>query len=150
MVTASAAGLLTQLGSAPYAVTKHAAVAFAEWLSITYGDRGIGVSCLCPQAVTTNLGTTSMREVGAFMPPSPATDSVPSAASAGSVSRQASVDGVLSPEQVAASVLAALADNRFLILPHPEVAMYERRRAEDRDRWLTGMRRLHSRLAGRG
>ena len=150
MVTASAAGLLTQLGSAPYAVTKHAAVAFAEWLSITYGDRGIGVSCLCPQAVTTNLGATSMREVGALMPPSPDTDSVPSAARAGSVSRQASVDGVLSPEQVAASVLAALADNRFLILPHPEVAMYERRRAEDRDRWLTGMRRLHSRLAGRG
>ena len=64
MVTASAAGLLTQLGSAPYAVTKHAAVALAEWLSITYGDQGIGVSCLCPQAVTTNLGATSLREVG--------------------------------------------------------------------------------------
>ncbi len=150
MVTASAAGLLTQLGSAPYAVTKHAAVAFAEWLSITYGDRGIGVSCLCPQAVTTNLGATSMREVGALMPPTPDTDSVPSAASAGSVSRQASVDGVLSPEQVASSVLAAVADDRFLILPHPEVAIYERRRAEDRDRWLNGMRRLHSRVAGRG
>lgn len=150
MVTASAAGLLTQLGSAPYAVTKHAAVAFAEWLSITYGDRGIGVSCLCPQAVTTNLGATSMREVGALMPPTPDTDSVPSAARAGSVSRQASVDGVLSPEQVASSVLAAVADDRFLILPHPEVAIYERRRAEDRDRWLNGMRRLHSRVAGRG
>ena len=149
MVTASAAGLLTQLGSAPYAVTKHAAVAFAEWLSITYGDRGIGVSCLCPQAVTTNLGATSMREVAGLVPPAQDTGAVPSGAR-GSVSRQASVDGVLSPDQVAASVLAAVADNRFLILPHPEVATYERRRAEDRDRWLNGMRRLHSRLAGRG
>ena len=150
MVTASAAGLLTQLGSAPYAVTKHAAVAFAEWLSITYGDRGIGVSCLCPQAVTTNLGATSMREVGGLVPPPQDSGAVPSAAGAGSVSRQASVDGVLSPDQVAASVLAAVADGRFLILPHPEVATYERRRAEDRDRWLNGMRRLHARLAGRG
>jgi NAD(P)-dependent dehydrogenase (short-subunit alcohol dehydrogenase family) len=150
MITASAAGLLTQLGSAPYAVTKHAAVAFAEWVSITYGDRGIGVSCLCPQAVTTNLGVTSMREVGALMAPPPDTDAVPSAAREGSVSRQASVDGVLSPDQVADSVLAAVADGRFLILPHLEVATYERRRAEDRDRWLNGMRRLHSRLAGRG
>jgi len=150
MVTASAAGLLTQLGSAPYAVTKHAAVAFAEWLSITYGDRGIGVSCLCPQAVTTNLGATSMREVGALVPPPQDTGAVPSAAGAGSVSRQASVDGVLSPDQVASCVLAAVADGRFLILPHPEVATYERRRAEDRDRWLNGMRRLHVRLAGRG
>ncbi|MDR2987028.1 MAG: SDR family oxidoreductase [Nocardiopsaceae bacterium] len=150
VITASAAGLLTQLGSAPYAVTKHAAVAFAEWLSITYGDQGIGVSCLCPQAVTTNLGATSMREVGQLAPPPPETGAVPSAAGAGSVSRQASVDGVLSPEEVAANVLATIADARFLILPHPEVATYERRRAEDRDRWLSGMRRLHGRLVGRG
>ena len=149
MVTASAAGLLTQLGSVPYAVTKHAAVAFAEWLSITYGDRGIGVSCLCPQAVTTNLGATSMREVGDLVAPPPETGAVPSAAGGGSVSRQASVDGVLSPDEVAASVLAAVSDDRFLILPHPEVATYERRRAEDRDRWLNGMRRLNARLAGR-
>jgi NAD(P)-dependent dehydrogenase (short-subunit alcohol dehydrogenase family) len=149
MVTASAAGLLTQLGSAPYAVTKHAAVAFAEWLSITYGDRGIGVSCLCPQAVTTNLGATSMREVGGLVAPPPETGAVPSAAGRGSVSRQASVDGVLSPDEVAATVLAAVSDDRFLILPHPEVATYERRRAEDRDRWLNGMRRLNARLAGR-
>jgi NAD(P)-dependent dehydrogenase (short-subunit alcohol dehydrogenase family) len=149
VITASAAGLLTQLGSAPYAVTKHAAVALAEWLSITYGDQGIGVSCLCPQAVTTNLGATSMREVGGLAPSPPETGAVPSAAGAGSVSRQASVDGVLSPEDVAASVLAAISDARFLILPHPEVATYERRRAEDRDRWLNGMRRLHGRLAGR-
>jgi len=150
VVTASAAGLLTQLGSAPYAVTKHAAVAFAEWLSITYGDRGIGVSCLCPQAVSTNLGATSMREVGGLLPPTADSGSVPSAVGSGSVSRQAAVDGVLTPDQVAASVLAAVAEERFLILPHPEVATYERRRAEDRDRWLNGMRRMHSRLCGRG
>src|SRR5262245_42124620 len=150
VVTASAAGLLTQLGSAPYAVTKHAAVAFAEWLAISYGDRGIGVSCLCPQAVSTNLGATSMREVGGLVPPTPDGGAVPAAAGNGSVSLQASVDGVLTPDQVAASVLAAVAEERFLILPHPEVATYERRRAEDRDRWLNGMRRLHGRLSGRG
>jgi len=150
VVTASAAGLLTQLGSAPYAVTKHAAVAFAEWLSITYGDRGIGVSCLCPQAVSTNLAATSMREVGGLLPRTADSGSVPSAVGSSSASRQASVDGVLTPDQVAASVLAAVAEERFLILPHPEVANYERRRAEDRDRWLNGMRRMHSRLSGRG
>jgi NAD(P)-dependent dehydrogenase (short-subunit alcohol dehydrogenase family) len=150
VVTASAAGLLTQLGSAPYAVTKHAAVALAEWLSITYGDSGIAVSCLCPQAVSTNLGATSLREVGGLVPPAPDTGAVPSSAGNGSVSRQASVDGVLTPGQVAASVLAGVADERFLILPHPEVATYELRRATDRDRWLSGMRRMHSRLTGRG
>jgi NAD(P)-dependent dehydrogenase (short-subunit alcohol dehydrogenase family) len=150
VVTASAAGLLTQLGSAPYAVTKHAAVALAEWLSITYGDRGIGVSCLCPQAVSTNLGATSLREVGGLAPPAPDTGTVPSPAGNGSVSRQASVDGVLTAGQVAASVLAGVADERFLILPHQEVATYELRRATDRDRWLSGMRRMHGRLTGRG
>ena len=149
VITASAAGLLTQLGSAPYAVTKHAAVALAEWLSITYGARGITVSCLCPQAVTTNLGATSQREVGALALPPPGDGAVPST-DAGSVSRQAAVDGVLTPDQVAASVVDGLADERFLILPHPEVATYERRRAQDRDRWLGGMRRLHARLAGKG
>ena len=149
VITASAAGLLTQLGSAPYAVTKHAAVALAEWLSISYGDCGIGVSCLCPQAVTTNLGATSLREVAAFVPAPADTGAIPAAAGSGSVSLQASVDGVLTPDQVAASVLAGVADERFLILPHPQVATYERRRAEDRDRWLGGMRRLHGRLAGR-
>ena len=137
MFTASAAGLLTQLGSAPYAVTKHALVALAEWLSISYGDRGIGVSCLCPQAVTTNFGETSRRQVPAAG--GPAIDAGPS--------RQAAVDGVLTPEKVAASVLEGIASGQFLILPHPEVADYERRRAGDRDRWLRGMRRLQGRLA---
>jgi NAD(P)-dependent dehydrogenase (short-subunit alcohol dehydrogenase family) len=149
VITASAAGLLTQLGSAPYAVTKHAAVALAEWLAISYGDRGIKVSCLCPQAVTTNLGATSRREVGELALPPPADGAVPST-DAGSVSRQAAVDGVLTADQVAASVIDGLAAERFLILPHPEVAAYELRRAQDRDRWLGGMRRLHARLAGKG
>jgi len=149
VITASAAGLLTQLGSAPYAVTKHAAVALAEWLAITHGDQGIGVSCLCPQAVTTNLGATSLREVGVLAPPGARDGAVPSQ-DAGSVSRQAAVDGVLTPDQVAASVIEGLADERFLILPHPEVATYERRRATDRDRWLGGMRRLRAHLAGKG
>ena len=149
VITASAAGLLTQLGSAPYAVTKHAAVALAEWLAITHGDQGIGVSCLCPQAVTTNLGATSLREVGGLPPPAARDGAVPSQ-DAGSVSRQAAVDGVLTPDQVAASVIEGLAQESFLILPHPEVAIYERRRAEDRDRWLGGMRRLRARLAGKG
>jgi NAD(P)-dependent dehydrogenase (short-subunit alcohol dehydrogenase family) len=149
VITASAAGLLTQLGSAPYAVTKHAAVALAEWLAITYGDSGIKVSCLCPQAVTTNLGATSLREVGALALPPPGDGAVPSS-DAGSVSRQAAVDGVLTADQVAASVVDGLAAERFLILPHPDVATYEVRRAQDRDRWLGGMRRLHARLAGKG
>jgi NAD(P)-dependent dehydrogenase (short-subunit alcohol dehydrogenase family) len=136
--TASAAGLLTQLGSAPYSVTKHALVALAEWLSITHGDAGLKVSALCPQAVATNLGATSRAQVpaGAVRPP-------------GSTS-SAAVDGVLSPEQVADVVLAGVADERFLILPHPEVATYEQRRAQDRERWLSGMRRLQARLSKGG
>jgi NAD(P)-dependent dehydrogenase (short-subunit alcohol dehydrogenase family) len=155
VITASAAGLLTQLGSAPYAVTKHAAVALAEWLAITYGDQGILVSCLCPQAVTTNLGATSLRELAEIGihedsgGSAPRPGAVPSR-DAGSVSRQASVDGVLTADQVAVSVIDGMAAERFLILPHPEVATYERRRAEDRDRWLGGMRRLQARLAGEG
>jgi NAD(P)-dependent dehydrogenase (short-subunit alcohol dehydrogenase family) len=138
VITASAAGLLTELGSAPYSVTKHAAVALGEWLSITHGDQGLRVSCLCPQAVQTNLIATSHRQVSA-MPPERTGLGTP----------QASVDGVLTPDDVAGCVLDAVADERFLILPHPEVAMYEQRRAGDRDRWLRGMRRLQARLSGR-
>jgi NAD(P)-dependent dehydrogenase (short-subunit alcohol dehydrogenase family) len=137
VITASAAGLLTELGSASYSVTKHAAVGLAEWLSITYGDRGLRVSCLCPQAVRTNLIATSHREVSE-MPPERTGLGTP----------QASVDGVLTPEDVAACVIEGITDERFLILPHPDVATYEQRRAGDRDRWLRGMRRLHARLAG--
>ncbi len=138
LITASAAGLLTQLGSAPYAVTKHAAVALAEWLSITYGDQGIRVSCLCPQAFTSNLLSTSVRELGGA-PPIDGTRGG---------SAQAAVDGVLTAEQVAESAIDAIGTEQFLILPHPEVATYERRRADDRERWLRGMRRMQARLAG--
>lgn len=129
--TASAAGLLTQIGSAPYAVTKHAAVAFAEWLSVTYGDRGIGVSCLCPMGVDTrmlhgSIGVGGVTEVAA---------------------RAVTTAGdVLTPEAVAGVVVEALADGRFLVLPHPEVATFAQRRAQDPDRWLAGMRRLQAQL----
>lgn len=132
--TASAAGLLSQPGDAPYSVTKHAAVALAEWLAITYGDRGIGVSCLCPMAVDTPLlgGTDEAGDAGAAV-----------AAGAGA----AAVRGILSPERVAEVTVEGLRDERFLILPHPEVATFEQRRAADRDRWLAGMRRLSAALA---
>ena len=132
--TASAAGLLTQLGAAPYSVTKHAVVALAEWMSITYADAGIKVSCLCPQAVRTDLVVNS--GLGARRP----TSAAPS---------QAAHDGVLEPDDVADIVVAGLGDERFLILPHPEVETYERRRADDRERWLRGMRRVQSQMGGR-
>lgn len=121
--TASAAGLLTQIGAAPYAVTKHAAVSFAEWLAVTYGDAGIKVSCLCPQGVRTKmlLGEDGTREH--FL-----------------------LAGALEPEEVAAAVIAGLAAEQFLILPHAEVAEYFHRKADDYDRWLRGMRRLQARV----
>jgi NAD(P)-dependent dehydrogenase (short-subunit alcohol dehydrogenase family) len=140
VITASAAGLLTQLGSAPYAVTKHAAVALAEWLSITYGERGLSVSALCPQAVTSNLMATSRRELGE--------NALPADIGTTGGSAQAAVDGVLEPDAVAQIVLAGVRAGEFLILPHPDVATYERRRADDRERWLRGMRRLQDRLGG--
>ena len=114
--TASAAGLLASMGSAPYGVTKHAAVALAEHLAIQYGDRGICVSVLCPQAVDTNM----LRMAGAGA---------------------ASVDGVLHTDAVAQTVIEAMDEERFLILTHPEVKEYMARKL-DRDRWLRGMRRL--------
>jgi NAD(P)-dependent dehydrogenase (short-subunit alcohol dehydrogenase family) len=127
--TASAAGLLTQLGAAPYSMSKHAAVSIAEWIAITYADTGVKVSCLCPQAVRT--------EIAAFLGvPSPERKPVPS--EVGDVSH-ASNDGVLEPEDVARVVVEGLRDERFLILPHPMVEEYERRRAGDRERWLRGM-----------
>lgn len=128
--TASAAGLLAQIGSAPYSVSKHAAVAFAEWLSITYGDRGVRVSCLCPQGVNTAmLNGGDIGDKGA-----------------GDVVRAAG--DVLEPEQVADVVAAAITDERFLILPHPQVADFETNKVADRDRWLSGMRRLQRRVLG--
>jgi NAD(P)-dependent dehydrogenase (short-subunit alcohol dehydrogenase family) len=135
--TASAAGLLSQPGDAPYSVTKHAAVALAEWLAITYGDRGVRVSCLCPMAVDTAMlrgGAASAIEGAEDPPARPETQA-------------AAVAGILAPERVADAVVAGLRDERFLILPHPEVSTFEQRRAADRDRWLAGMRRLSALLA---
>lgn len=133
LTTASAAGILTQIGSAPYAVTKHAAVAFAEWLSVTYGDRGLRVSCLCPMGVDTPMLQAGLSEPGAE----------------GIGTRVVEATGrVLSPEEVAGVVLEAVRDERFLILPHPEVLDFFRRKGADYDRWLAGMRRLQARVAG--
>jgi NAD(P)-dependent dehydrogenase (short-subunit alcohol dehydrogenase family) len=125
LTTASAAGLVTQIGSAPYAVTKHAAVAFAEWLSITYGDRGVGVSCLCPMGVKTAMtagDNVALRTVAA-------------------------AGEMLEPEAVADVVVEGLRAERFLILPHPEVLEFFQRKGMDYDRWLAGMRRLQARVS---
>jgi NAD(P)-dependent dehydrogenase (short-subunit alcohol dehydrogenase family) len=119
--TISAAGLLTHIQSASYAVTKHASLAFAEWLSIAYGDRGITVSALCPQAVRTDM-----------------------LARAAAGGRRFLLDSALDPDRVAEDVVEGLAAERFLILPHPEVAEYFRRKAGDYDRWLRGMRKLRA------
>ncbi|MGH9139562.1 MAG: SDR family oxidoreductase [Vicinamibacterales bacterium] len=121
--TVSAAGLLTHPQSATYAVTKHASLALAEWLSMTYGDRGIKVSALCPQGVRTDM----LRRVEVE-----------------GTRRSFLLDTALEPEQVAEVVVHGLKAEQFLILPHPEVAEFVRRRAGDRDRWLRGMRRLRT------
>jgi NAD(P)-dependent dehydrogenase (short-subunit alcohol dehydrogenase family) len=126
VVTASAAGLLTMLGGAPYSVSKHAAVGFAEWLSATYGHRGVTVQAICPQGVKTRM-----------------------LADAGPLKELLSHDTALEPEDVAEAVWQGLADDRFLILPHPEVQGYYTSRATDTDRWLAGMRKLQARLDSR-
>ncbi|AFT70742.1 Oxidoreductase, short chain dehydrogenase/reductase family [Alloalcanivorax dieselolei B5] len=118
--TASAAGLLSQVGSAPYAVTKHAAVGLAEWLALTYGDDGIKVSVLCPQAVRTAM--TKGKEDGV-----------------------ASINGMMEPEPVAQACLKAIQEETFLVLPHPEVLEYMRNKTADYDRWIGGMRKLNRR-----
>ena len=121
--TASAAGLLSQIGSAPYAVTKHAAVGLAEWLAITHGDQGIKVSVLCPQAVRTAM-------------------------TAGNPDGVASIDGLMEPEVLAESVVRAIEAEQFLILPHPEVLTYMRNKTNDYGRWIGGMRKLNRRFGG--
>ncbi len=121
--TASAAGLLSQIGSAPYAVTKHAAVGLAEWLAITHGDQGIKVSVLCPQAVRTAM-------------------------TAGNPDGVASIDGMMEPETVAEAVVRAIEAEDFLILPHPEVLEYMRRKTGDYNRWIAGMRKLNRKYRG--
>jgi NAD(P)-dependent dehydrogenase (short-subunit alcohol dehydrogenase family) len=123
VVTASAAGLLTMIGAAAYSATKHAAVGFAEWLSVTYGDRGVTVQAICPQGVRT-----AMLE------------------QAGPLAGLLSHDTALAPEAVAEAWVASLDDDRFLVLPHPEVAGYYAARAADTDRWLAGMRRLRQKV----
>ena len=128
--TASAAGLLSQIGSVPYSLTKHAAVAFAEWMSITYGADGVKVSCLCPQGVNTN-----MLNAGAIGPNV-----------GGDVVRASGV--VLEPDDVAEVAIAVIRAETFLILPHPEVLMYLQRKTGDYDRWLAGMRKLQARIMG--
>ena len=128
--TASAAGLLSQIGSAPYSLTKHAAVSFAEWMSITYGARGVKVSCLCPQGVNTNMLNSGPINSN----------------NAGDVVRAAGA--VLEPDDVAEVAVAVIRAETFLILPHPEVLTYLQRKTGDYDRWLAGMRKLQARIMG--
>ncbi len=117
LVTASAAGLLNIVESAPYGVTKHAAVAFAEWLRIAYGRKGVRVSCLCPQSVQTDMVSGDGGSAGH--------------------------DGILSAEQVAADVVATMQSEKFLVLPHPQVLQYFQAKAQDYDRWIGGMQKLY-------
>ena len=126
--TASAAGLLSQIDDASYSTSKHAAIGFAESLAISHGDQGIGVSVLCPQAVAT-------RMIGVQDPDDEAQGFGGN-----------DIDGVLKPEQVAESVVHGLAEERFLILPHQQVQTYMQRKVADCDRWLSGMRRLRSKV----
>lgn len=128
--TASAAGLLSQIGSLPYSMTKHAAVSFAEWISLTYGDRGIRVSCLCPQGVNTNMINS--------------TDALASVST--SVVRAAGA--VLEPAEVAEVAFQVIGAEKFLIAPHPDVLIFWGRKVADYDRWLAGMRKLQARIAG--
>jgi NAD(P)-dependent dehydrogenase (short-subunit alcohol dehydrogenase family) len=118
LVTASAAGLLNIVETAPYGVTKHAAVALAEWLRIAYGRKGVRVSCLCPQSVQTDMTRDGTGSAG--------------------------INGVLTPEQVADVVVQTMREERFLALPHPEVQKYFLNKAQDYDRWLGGMQKLYA------
>ena len=120
MNTASAAGLLTQIGSAPYSVTKAAALSLAEWLKITYGEKGIGVSCLCPQAVETAMTAQGAGTAG--------------------------VDGMISADECALDVIDAIKKDRFLVTPHKEVLEYIQRKSSDYDRWISGMQRLQKKF----
>lgn len=127
--TASAAGLLSQVNAAPYSVTKHAAVGFAEWLAIAHGDAGIHVSCLCPQGVRTPMMLSADSDTGrpSFLG-----------------------DGALDASVVAQCALDGLREGRFLVLPHAEVLTFWQRKTADVDRWLRGMRRLRAKVMGTG
>ena len=122
--TASAAGLLTQIGAAGYSVTKAAAVSFAEWLAITYGNKGIGVSCLCPQGVRTSMVEDAPGIVGALV----------------------GIDGIMEPADVASDVINAIESDQFLIAPHEKVLDYIKMKAQDYDRWIEGMQSLQTQL----
>jgi NAD(P)-dependent dehydrogenase (short-subunit alcohol dehydrogenase family) len=122
LVTASAAGLLNIVESAPYGVTKHAALAFAEWLRIAYGRRGVRVSCLCPQSVESDMTRNGAGSAG--------------------------LNGVLTPAQVGEEVVRVMREESFLVLPHPEVAKYFLAKAQDYDRWLGGMQKLYAQHMG--
>ena len=119
--TSSAAGLLNQIGSAPYGVTKHAAVGLAEWLALTYGDQGIKVSVLCPQAVRTEM-------------------------TRGHEDHVAAINGMMEPGPVAEACVQTIRDETFLVLPHPEVVQYMRNKTDNYDRWIGGMRKLNRRF----
>ncbi|BBG02559.1 MULTISPECIES: SDR family oxidoreductase [Pseudonocardia] len=150
VVTASAAGLLTQIGSPTYSVTKHAAVGFAEWLSVTYGDRGIGVSCLCPMGVDTAMlrGEPSAGGSGSDTGTGAGSGTGADAGALSQALRAVTGAGrVLDPLDVADALLDGLRDERFLVLPHPEVLEFYRRKGADYDRWLAGMRRYQQSLA---
>lgn len=121
--TASAAGLLSQIGSAPYAVTKHAAVGLAEWLALTHGDDGIKVSVLCPQAVKTAMTANNQDGV-------------------------ASINGMMEPDEVADACVKAIDEETFLVLPHPEVSKYMQNKTSDYDRWIAGMQKLNRQYKG--
>ncbi|MFG2498877.1 SDR family NAD(P)-dependent oxidoreductase [Streptomyces sp. NPDC048441] len=123
--TVSAAGLLTMIGAAPYSVTKHGAYAFAEWLSLTYRHRGINVHAICPQGVRTDM-----------------------LAATGTAGDLVLTPTAIEPEDVAEALFAGIEENRFLILPHPEVAEYYRIRAAEPDKWLTGMNHIQQKWEG--
>lgn len=125
--TASAAGLLTMIGAAPYSVTKHGVVAFAEWLSLTYRHRGVKVHAICPQGVRTDMLT-----------------------AAGSAGKLVLAPGAIEPEDVADALFDAMGEDRFLVLPHPEVAGYYQARVKDTDHWLGSMNRLQQKWEGAG
>ncbi len=124
--TASAAGLLNQIGGASYGTTKHAAVGFGEWLALTYAHKGIRVSMLCPQAVRTAM-TANVDDPGI---------------------QAAATDGMMEPDYLADVVVDGLREERFVILPHPEVAEYMQRKTADYDRWIKGMNRMHQKIFG--
>ncbi|MCP4434151.1 MAG: SDR family oxidoreductase [Actinomycetia bacterium] len=151
LVTASAAGLLSNLGDAAYSTTKHAAVAFAEWVAITHGANGVGVTCLCPQGVRTPMVFGGEADEFAVL----RSGTAPAQDTHIDHDRELAIavvraQGVIEPSDAANAALRSLTEGRFLALPHPDVAAYEQARAADHDRWITGMQKLQARLDAPG